>query len=119
MYRVSLSPVLRQLSFIFAVAAVSTSAFAQSALNPSWVEFTPSPDDALTSADGRAIVSEYQLAIYVVGQSSAVRTISLGKPAVDPDNKVRVDFRSLMAPFASVGVTTKRASWPTGLAAPR
>ena len=105
MYRVSLSRVLRQLSFIFAVAAVSTSAFAQSALNPSWVEFTPSPDDALTSADGRAIVSEYQLAIYVVGQSSAVRTISLGKPAVDPDNKVRVDFRSLMAPFASVGVT--------------
>jgi len=80
MYRVSLSRVLRQLSFIFAVAAVSTSAFAQSALNPSWVEFTPSPDDALTSADGRAIVSEYQLAIYVVGQSSAVRTISLGKP---------------------------------------
>ncbi|MEO7275104.1 MAG: hypothetical protein ABIX28_02490, partial [Vicinamibacterales bacterium] len=114
MYRVRLSRVLQRLFVIAIFAAHARTAFAQTTANPTWVEFLPSPDDALQASDGSAIVNEYQLAFYVAGQPSAFRTLGLGKPAPDPDGKVRVDFMSLMSPFATPGVTYEARVLATG-----
>ena len=117
MYRVRPSRALQLLIVIALLFAQARSAFAQTTANPSWVEFVPSPDDTLTASDGSAIVNEYQLTFYVSGQATPFRTLSLGKPVADLDGKVRVDFLSLMSPFATPGVTYEArvvASGPGG-----
>lgn len=74
----------------------ASQASAQS-LNPSWVEFDPSPDHATNQ--------EYRLTINVVGQSTAVKTISLGKPTPEIDGKIRAPFWPGDLPFLTPGVS--------------
>lgn len=59
---------------------LSVVASAQTVLNPTKVQFTPSADhDAVI--DGVAIVAGYELRHFIVGASSPVQIESLGKPA--------------------------------------
>ncbi|MBE3132130.1 MAG: BACON domain-containing protein, partial [Acidobacteria bacterium] len=59
----------------------------QTVVNPRTVEFDPSADHA-------SLVTRYDLAIYNVGANSPFQIVDLGKPALDTDGKVRVDFAS-------------------------
>lgn len=63
------------------------SAHAQTVVNPRTVEFDP-------SADHDSLVTRYDLEIYQAGAAQPFHTVDLGKPALDTDGKVRVDFAS-------------------------
>ncbi len=64
--------------------------------NPKVVEFDPSADHLAVSADGQALVSRYDLQIFLQGAAQPVSTASLGKPAPDADGKIRVDFSTIL-----------------------
>jgi hypothetical protein len=89
---------------LFAVVlAAAAPVAAQSVVNPSLAEFTPSADhDAV--ANGVPVVTRYELEIFQQGQTSAVRTIGLGKPAPAADGKIRVDFANLLTSPLTAGV---------------
>ncbi len=119
MYRVRLSRVLQRLLFLSILIAQSHPGVAQTVFNPRLVEFTPSPDDGAAGPDAPAVVTDYSLKIYIAGQSTAFRSMSLGKPVVDADGKIRVDLLSFTAQFATPGVTYEArvlASSPGGAA---
>ena len=69
-------------------------ALAQTVVNPRTVEFDPSADHNVLSADNQPLVARYELAIYPAGAAQALSVADLGKPAPDPDGKIRVDFAS-------------------------
>jgi Viral BACON domain/Putative binding domain, N-terminal len=77
------------------------SAFAQTISDPGIVEFDPSPDHSRVGSDGTPFVSQYQMYLYVVGQSSPFATVGLGKPAPQTDGKIRVNFLSMISPLTS------------------
>lgn len=60
-------------------------------LDPTLVEFDPSPDHSLTS-NGTPIVSRYDLEIFVAGASQAFQVLDIGKPNPASDGKIRVSF---------------------------
>jgi hypothetical protein len=66
-------------------------------------EFQPSPDHNATS-NGQPVVSRYDLEFYLVGASQPFMTMRLGKPAVDTDGLIRVDFTTLLSPTPTPGV---------------
>ncbi len=119
MYRVRSSRALQRLLFLCILIAQSRAGLAQTISNPVLVDFDPSPDHFTLAADGTPVVSEYKMSVYVVGQPTAVKTVSLGKPDLQAeDNKIRLDFMTLMAGFASPGVVYEArvaASGPGGV----
>jgi len=86
-----------------AIAFTST-ARAQSVLDPTTAEFDPSPDHSALLPDGRAVVSSYQLELYFAGASAPFQVSPLGKPAPDPDGKIRVSLASVLAPLPTPGI---------------
>jgi hypothetical protein len=83
-------------ALVFCVLQALT-AFGQATVtNPKVVEFDPSADHAAVSADGQPLVARYDLQIYLQGATQPVTTASLGKPALDVDGKIRVDFSTIM-----------------------
>jgi len=113
------SRALQLLLVTLCVVAGSRAAPAQTMANPGVVEFDASPDHAALRPDGTPVVTEYVMSVYVAGQSTAVKTVTLGKPAVQPNGKIRVDVRTLMSGFATPGVTYEAsvaASGPGGVA---
>jgi hypothetical protein len=73
-------------------------------VDPRIAEFNPSPDHSAVD-NGVPVVTGYQLEIYLVGATTPVRVLSLGKPAPDPDGVVRVAFDVLLNPPLATGVT--------------
>ena len=92
--------------FVLAIVLATASAVsAQSIVDASRVEFTPSTDhSAVDPASGVALVQSYSLQIFLAGGSTPVRTVSLGKPAPDVDGMIRRDFVSLLSPALTPGV---------------
>ena len=88
---------------VFAVGAMlagAGGALAQtSVLNPTTVEFDPSPDHSAVGGDGQAVVHRYELRMYALGSSLPAVTTDLGKPAPASDGKIRVNFSSLTSPW--------------------
>ena len=78
---------------------------AQSISDARRVEFTPSPDhSAVDPNSGAALVTNYTLAVYVAGGATPVSTANLGKPALDVDGMIRLDFVALLTTPLSNGV---------------
>lgn len=69
---------------------------AQTIENPKTVEFDPSPDhDAVI--DGTTLVDRYEMDFFVLETGQPVHTLSLGKPALAGDGRIRIDFAALLA----------------------
>jgi Putative binding domain, N-terminal/Viral BACON domain len=73
-------------------------------VDPRFAEFNPSRDHSAVQ-NGVPIVSRYDLKFYLLGGSTPVRVVSLGKPAPGPDGVIRVEFLPLLNPPLTVGVT--------------
>ncbi len=73
-------------------------------VDPRIAEFNPSPDHSALD-NGVPIVTGYQLEIYLVGGTTPVRVLPLGKPSPDPDGAIRVVFDVLLDPPLNPGVT--------------
>src|SRR4051812_43548695 len=78
---------------IFAAAPVA----APTVIDPTTAEFMPSPDHN-TLVGGGPLLDHYELEIYQTGQTTAVRTVLLGKPAPESDGKIRVMFVAQLTP---------------------
>lgn len=82
------------------VLAGSSGALGQTTvLNPTTVEFEPSPDHSSVGSDGQAIVQRYELRLYQIGRSDPTVTTDLGKPSPGSDGKIRVDFSTRTTPW--------------------
>src|SRR5215208_6100348 len=103
MYRVSLTRAARYLFLIAFIIFQAHSALAQATADPNFLEFDPSPDHS-TLAGGTPLINEYLLSVYVAGQGSALRTMSLGKPSPGSDGKIRMNVLSLVSSFTTPGV---------------
>jgi hypothetical protein len=77
---------------------------AQTVVDPRTAEFDPSPDHSVLATDGTPLVDGYKLHLYTVGQTTPFQTVNLGKPALDPDGKIRVNFVDLMSSLPAPGV---------------
>ncbi|HEY7285056.1 MAG TPA: BACON domain-containing carbohydrate-binding protein, partial [Vicinamibacterales bacterium] len=77
---------------------------AQSITDPRRVEFTPSADHTAVDGSGNPIVQSYSLQIYLSGGSTPIVTVPLGKPALDTDGMIRVDFVSLLSTPLTGGI---------------
>jgi hypothetical protein len=78
---------------------------AQSILDATRVEFTPSTDNAAVDSSGAPLVTNYSMNIFLAGGTAVVETVDLGKPAADPDGFIRVDFMSLLTVALTPGVS--------------
>jgi hypothetical protein len=86
------------------IACGTVSATAQSIVDARRIEFTPSPDHSVLDANGVALVTNYSLQVFVAGGTTAAQTVSLGKPAPDPDGMIRLDFVALLPTPLTPGV---------------
>ena len=77
---------------------------AQSIVDARRVEFTPSTDHGPVDTNGNALVNSYSLAVFVSGNTQAMQTVSLGKPAPDVDGMIRLDFVNLLTTPLTPGV---------------
>ena len=93
---------LRLAAVMWMVACGTASA--QTVLNPTMVEFEPSPDHAATSEDGQPIVESYSLRLFTSGATAPFQTVALGKPTPGTDGLIRVGFISLLTPMPEPGV---------------
>src|SRR5262245_29613069 len=75
---------------------VSALAGAQTVINPTAGEFVPSTDHSALAADGTPLVTSYTLTVFVAGQTTPVRTVSLGKPTPDPDGLIRFSLTTVL-----------------------
>ncbi|HXH06677.1 MAG TPA: BACON domain-containing protein, partial [Vicinamibacterales bacterium] len=72
-------------------------------LDPQRAEFDPSADhDAVV--DGQPVVSRYVLEFYLVGAAQPFQTGDMGKPAPDPDGKIRVSLLAVLGALPSPGI---------------
>ena len=73
--------------------------------NPRVAEFDPSPDHREVLDGGHPAVLRYELEVYLLGASAPFTTVDMGKPAPDPDGKVRYNFASEVAGWPLPGGT--------------
>jgi phage tail protein X len=100
----SLTRLIRSCLLASFVVGCASSALAQPVVDPRIAEFNPSPDHSEV-VDGVAVVTRYELEISVVGSSTPVRVLSLGKPNPETDGIIRVVIETLLTPPLNVGVT--------------
>src|SRR5262245_44727653 len=74
------------------LAFTSVVADAQTVVNPTVVEFSPSASHNAVNPDGTPVVTDYTLAVFVPGQTTPVVTTSLGKLNPDPDGMIRASL---------------------------
>ncbi len=90
-------------------------AAAQSTINPSMVEFTPSADHAALTPEGQPVVTEYRFEVWIQGAAAPMQTTTLGKPAPESDGKIRATPALLLAvPVGQTCYATVSAIGPTG-----
>lgn len=86
------------------LATSATPALAQTAVtDPVIAEFTPSPDHN-TVLSGTPLLARYELQFFVLGTAQPSQVVNLGKPAPDPDGKIRVNFTPLLTSWPAAGV---------------
>ena len=76
---------------------------AQTVVDPRFVEFAPSADHSTLAPDGTPLVQRYSLTVFVVGSTTPLDTMDLGKPAPSA-GIIRVDFLPLMNTPPPAGV---------------
>ena len=74
------------------VLASATTLQAQVLSDPRIAEFDPSPDHWAVLGSGQPAVLKYELDVYVVGSTTPLGTVDMGKPSPDSDGKIRYDF---------------------------
>jgi hypothetical protein len=74
------------------LAGSSTAAWSNPVIDPRFIEFIPSAADGRTTRDGRPVVTHYELQIARAATGQIVERIHLGKPAVQADGMVRLEF---------------------------
>jgi hypothetical protein len=74
------------------------------AMDPTSVEFDPSPDHSLWDPSGQPIVSRYDLEFYYVGAPQPFQVTNLGKPAPEADGKIRVPFLGYITAWPPPGI---------------
>lgn len=84
------------------LALTSTSVAAQTIVNPTTLEFTPS-NDHNTVLNGTAIVARYDLGFYLAGAAQPFQVQSLGKPTPETDGMIRMPVSSLSS-LPSAGI---------------
>ncbi len=92
------------LGLAFSLACAS-SLRAQATVDPRVAEFSPSADHWQVLGDGSPAVSRYDLRVYLLGASTPLATIDIGKPSPDADGRIRVDFASEAAAWSLPGYT--------------
>ena len=105
MHRSTWGKVWRTVFALVLVLATATVGSAQSVVDARRVEFTPSTDhNAVDPTSGVALLQSYSLLIFVAGNTTPLRAVSLGKPSPQSGGMILVDFVSLLAPPLSAGV---------------
>ena len=94
-------------SLLITLAPISVRA--QSVVDPTTAEFDPSADHSATSSDGTPLVNRYDLEFYLIGATSPFQVLSLGKPALALDGKIRANFTSLLSSFPTPGIVYQAA----------
>ena len=90
---------------LFLLLTMAPAVSAQSILDPTRIEFTPSgSQNALDVRTGTPLIQSYALDIYVAGSATVVQRVNLGNPAPDLDGMIRVDFLPLLTTPLSGGV---------------
>ena len=85
------------------VLLLGAHASAQSIVDATKVEFTPSTDHN-TVDNGVNVVTSYSLEVYTAGGSTVIHSVSLGKPSPGTDGLIRLDFVSLLPSPLTPGV---------------
>src|SRR6185437_9902393 len=99
-----------------ALAGSSSPAWSSTVVDPRFIEFIPSAADGGAMADGRPVVTHYELQIARAATGQVVERIHLGKPSVQADGMVRLEFTKAMTSIVD-GVTyvaTVVANGPAG-----
>jgi hypothetical protein len=91
MYR-RVSRLYRRGLIVFALALVASRGSAQTVVNPTTVDFDPSPDQSAFLPDGRPVISQYDLWFYVAGGVQPIQVVTLGKPSPASDGKIHANF---------------------------
>ena len=105
-FRTGRSSALLGLTALLAIAfslAYATTTQAQVLSDPRIAEFDPSPDHWAVLADGNPAVLRYELSVYLVGASEPLAIADMGKPAPEPDGKIRYDFSAQVAAWSLPG----------------
>jgi hypothetical protein len=92
--------VLLGTTFLLASAATL---HAQVLSDPRTAEFDPSPDHWALLGSGQPAVLKYELDVYLVGASTPLGTVDMGKPSPDADGKIRYDFSAQIASLVLPG----------------
>jgi len=87
---------------------------AQSVVNPTRAEFTPSADHSATLPDGSPTVDHYELEFYLIGAATPFQVATLGKPAPEPDGVIRVNFASVLTSYPAPGIVYDAAVTAVG-----
>ncbi len=95
----------RCVTAIVLALCVASIVSAQSILDASRVEFTPSTDNTKVDSSGTPLVTNYAMSIFLAGGTAVVESVDLGKPAPDSDGFIRVDFMSLLTVPLTPGVS--------------
>ncbi len=72
---------MRYLSIAAALLLWTSAASAQTVINPTRLEFAPSPDHSVLLSDGSQKVAGYEARFYLPGAPSPFQAVPLGKPA--------------------------------------
>src|SRR5688572_30836554 len=91
------------LAVVLAASVTTASAQTAGVVDPSIAEFTPSPDHN-TVVGGVAVLVRYELQFFLIGGAQPVQVVNLGKPAPQPDGKIRVNFTPLLGSWPAPGV---------------
>jgi hypothetical protein len=97
-------PVFKVCGALLVIMSMPAVVAAQSIVDAQRVEFTPSPDNSAVDGNGAAIVTGYTLEIFLAGGTTAQQSVNLGKPALDTDGMIRLNYVSLLATPLTAGV---------------
>jgi hypothetical protein len=77
---------------------------AQTVIDPHMIEFIPSAANATILADGQPAVTQYAVDISSAGTAQLLQRVPLGRPPLQPDGMIRVDFTGGLTTPPAAGV---------------
>jgi hypothetical protein len=111
--RVLPGPRVRAMALAVLLLACPSGVSAQTIADPTTIEFNASPDHS-TVSDGFALVDGYILKVYPNGGTTAVQTVSLGKPSPDAAGLIRIAFPASLRSALTPGVVYESRVAATG-----
>ncbi len=92
-------------SFVFSASTlIPFVAHAQTIVDPTTVEFVPSPDHNATLSDGTPVVNRYDLQFFMIGAPQPFQVMDLGKPTPGAGGTISVDFRARLQAIPTPGI---------------